>query len=67
MAKRIRVTLEIGPKGKKVVAIVLSGNWLNRLLGYFVRVFEPRPASHVGRAGRFSTLNLEGSWSESLK
>ena len=96
------MTLEIGPKGKKVVAVApdwpglergaktgeaaierllsyvpryapvaklagmeadvcepstavvdvveqLSGHGLNRLLGYLVRVFGHRPASHVGR------------------
>ncbi len=101
MANQLRVTLEIGPKGKKVVAVApdwpglergaatgeaaierllayvpryatvtelagmedrlcgqsyhrggrsLSGHGLNRLLGYLVRVFEYRPASHVGRS-----------------
>ena len=101
MADQLRVTLEIGPKAKKVVAVAadwpglergaktgeaaierllayvpryarvaklagmearvcdhshrrgcrsLSGHWLNRLLGYLVRVFEHRPASHAGRS-----------------
>ena len=101
MANHIRVTLEIGPKGKRVVAVApdwpglergaktgeaaierllsyvpryaavtklagmeaafatitdrrrgraVSGHGLNRLLGYLVRVFEHRPASHVGRS-----------------